>query len=173
MSTGYHTGSIYHDAKLKDKGFIGETLDWDDDRVVGIKLHKMGYLKKLATEKETDMNQLMEKAVLLIRSPFRALMSEFNRVNNDHHLHVGKAGPEKFADGTWDTFLRENIDRWQNSITAWVNQYDGGVHVVCYDDLKENTFENVGRILNFIDLFLCDTFRDSRLCRPVFVEWIS
>lgn len=158
MSTGYHTGSIYHDGKLRDKGFLGETLDWNDDRVVGIKLHKMGYLKKLAIEEEKDMTDLIEKAVLLIRSPYRALMSEFNRVNNDHHLHVGKADETAFRNGTWDKFLEENIERWQNSITSWINQYEGSVHVVCYEDLKENTFENVGRILKFIDLFLCDTF---------------
>jgi len=152
MSTGYHTGSIYHDGKLKDKGFLGESLDWDDDRVVGIKLHKMGYLKKLAISKEKEMTDLIERAVLLIRSPYRALMSEFNRVNNEHHLHVGKADEEAFRNGTWDNFLAENIERWQNSITSWINQYSGDVHVVCYEDLKENTFENVGRILRFMDV---------------------
>lgn len=152
MSTGYHTGSIYHDGKLKDKGFLGETLDWDDDRVVGIKLHKMGYLKKLAIEENKEMTDLIQKAVLLIRSPYRALMSEFNRVNNDHHLHVGKADEEAFRNGTWDNFLADNIEKWQNSITSWINQYEGDVHVVCYEDLKENTFENVERILRFMDV---------------------
>lgn len=152
MSTGYHTGSIYHDGKLKDKGFLGETLDWNDDRVVGIKLHKMGYLKKLAAEQNQRMTDLMEKAVLLIRSPYRALMSEFNRVNNEHHLHVGKADAQAFRNGTWDSFLDENIEKWQNSITSWINHYDGSVHVVCYEDLKENTFENVARILKFMEV---------------------
>lgn len=152
MGTGYHTGSIYHDGKLKDKGFLGEGLEWDDDRVVGIKLHKMGYLKKLANEREKDMNELMQKAVLLIRSPYRALMSEFNRVNNAHHLHVGKADPTAFTNGTWDTFLSQNIEKWQTSITSWTEQFTGDVHVVCYEDLKENTFENLDKILNFMEV---------------------
>lgn len=158
MATGYHTGSIYHDGKLKEKGFLGETLEWDDPRVVGIKLHKYGYLKKLAIDSEVEDKSLIEKAVLLIRSPYRALMSEFNRVNNEHHLHVGKADLTAFSDGTWDTFLSTNIEKWQTSITSWIESYSGEVQVVCYEDLKDNTHDNLENILKFIDLFLCDTF---------------
>ena len=161
MATGYHTGSFYHDGKLKDKGFLGEALNWDDDRLVGIKIHKMGLLKKTAQSRSQDMRDLISKAVLLIRSPYRAIMSEFNRVNNPHHMHTGKAETEAFFNGTWDQFLDENIYKWENSITTWFNQFDNDgkqrVHVVCYEDLKEDTFKNVGNILGFIDLFSCIT----------------
>lgn len=156
MSTGYHTGSFYHDGKLKDKGFLGEALNWDDDRVVGIKIHKMGLLKKTAQSRQQDMRDLISKAVLLIRSPYRAILSEFNRVNNPHHMHTGKAENEAFFNGTWDSFLNENIDKWENSITTWFNQFDrenlNRIHVVCYENLKEDTFGNMEKVLDFMNV---------------------
>jgi hypothetical protein len=77
--TGYYTGSVFHDGKLYRGGFLGEYEEYEDGRVIVTKAHTFRSERPL-----TD-------AIMLIRNPYDAFLSEFNRVNhgdgaigNDH-----------------------------------------------------------------------------------------
>ena len=77
--TGYYTGSVFHDGKLYRGGFMGEYEEYEDGRVIVTKQHTFRSERPL-----TD-------AIMLIRNPYDAFLSEFNRVNhgvgatgNDH-----------------------------------------------------------------------------------------
>ncbi|XP_075424242.1 sialate:O-sulfotransferase 2 isoform X1 [Ascaphus truei] len=74
LATGFYTGSYYFDGSLYNKGFKGERDYWRNGRTVCIKTHESG-------KKEIEA---FDSAVLLIRSPYKALMAEFNRKYGGH-----------------------------------------------------------------------------------------
>ena len=132
MSTGFYTGSVYNDAKLLGQGFKGEHLPWNDNRTVGIKMHQFGIATKLSAQIGQKAHFVFPKTLLLIRNPLRAILSEFNRVNNRGHSHTGAADEKLFQDGTFLEFMKQQLPRWGKSIAKWLNEYEGQVHTVCY-----------------------------------------
>ena len=85
---GLYTGAVYRDPALQKNGFPGEGLL--DGAVVVIKTHK------LATEPH---NPSYARAILIIRSPFDAIVSEFNRLNSAGHSHIGTASKAAYQTG--------------------------------------------------------------------------
>ena len=85
--TGYYTGSVFHDGKLYRGGFKGEYEDYTDGKVIVTKAHTFRSERPL-----TD-------AIMLIRNPYDAFLSEFNRVNG-----VGVTGNDHTGTGFEDKF---------------------------------------------------------------------
>ena len=132
MSTGYHTGSFYSDkVLLYEGGFLGESLMWTDNRVVGIKVHKFGALSSDAQRLGFEPEEIVPKAVLMIRSPYRAILSEYNRERSHGHTSSAK---NKFdhTDKQWSSFFERYIEKWEYSIRLWLETYKGKVHVMCH-----------------------------------------
>ena len=78
-ATGVCTGSIYCDSPLRSKGFVGE--DVRDGSVLVVKTHTSDYQwKGVEVEKRYLDDALYGSAILLIRNPFDALVSERNRI---------------------------------------------------------------------------------------------
>lgn len=97
--TGYCTGSIYCDRVLRRKGFPGEGIQ--SGSVLVIKTHKA---HPFATQHNDPFcNCTFDKVIFIIRDPFRALISEWNRkmlVTGEGHFdasHVGSIGKEHFG----------------------------------------------------------------------------
>ena len=84
--TGVYTGAIYNDSTIKKQGFKGEGRT--DGSVVVIKTHK-------AKSKVIKY----DRRILLIRSPYEAMLSEFNRQKHGHLAggHTGFAQELYFA----------------------------------------------------------------------------
>ena len=78
MLAGLITGSVYADLSLKNGGFPGEGLVSGSTLVV--KTHEWGIKER----------QKYERAVLIIRNPYDALLSEFNRKYGGHGGHATK-----------------------------------------------------------------------------------
>lgn len=152
MASGYFTGSVYHDGKLVDQGFKGELLPWNDTRTVGVKMHTIGIARKLAAASGLPLATTFPKVLLLIRNPFRALLSEFNRVNNHRHSHTGAADESLFENGTFAAFVGEQVPRWEKSIQKWIQEYTGSVQTVCYERMKEDTTEVVSELIEFMEV---------------------
>ena len=150
--SGYYTGSIYNDGKLIARGFKGEQLDWSDNRTVGIKIHQYGSASKLAHKMHKTAGEVFPKTLLIVRSPFKAILSEFNRLNNPSHSHTGEADEKLFKDGTFLNFLELQLPRWGRSIAKWMNDYRGEVQTVCYENLKENTSKVLKKSLEFMEV---------------------
>lgn len=150
MATGYYTGSVYHDGKLRDQGFKGEVLEWNDTRTVGIKMHTIGVAKKMALDDGRRLKEAFPRALLIVRSPYRVLLSEFNRISNKGHSHTGQADPEMFKNGTFRTFIDTQIPRWEKSIHKWITEYNGILKTVCFERMKEHTLAVVQEVSNFL-----------------------
>jgi len=152
MATGFHTGRVYNDNKLVAQGFKGETLAWNDNRTVGVKMHQFGSASKLAHKHQVTAGVLFPKTLLLIRNPFRAILSEFNRLNNRGHSHTGEADEKLFHDGIFLEFFGKQLPRWGRSIAKWMNEYQGEVQAVCYERMKEETIEVVKKSVEFMEV---------------------
>ena len=66
---GIYTGSVYNDRSLRLNGFPGEICS--NGSVVVVKTHKMPAIR-------------FERAVLIIRDPYGAILSEFKRGRGNH-----------------------------------------------------------------------------------------
>jgi len=152
MATGYYTGSVYNDAKLITQGYKGEHLPWNDNRTVGVKMHQYGIASKLSAQNGLKAHKVFPKTLLLIRNPLRAILSEFNRVNNKGHSHTGAADDALFQDGTFLEFLKLQLPRWGRTIEKWLVEYQGEVHTVCYEKMKIDTFEVVKSLVEFMEV---------------------
>lgn len=151
MSTGYYTGSFYSDSVLLyEGGFLGESLIWTDDRAVGIKVHKFGTLNSNARRLGFEPEVIVPKSVLLIRSPYRAILSEYNRERS--HGHTSAVSKFDASDQRWSDFFEHYIKKWEISIKLWLSVYKGEVHILCYENVVENPVENVQNMLNFMGI---------------------
>ena len=83
---GIYTGAVYHDKTLLAGGFPGEGMI--NGSVIAIKTH---YPVK------DPKNRKYSRAILLIRSPYDAIPSEFNRRNSKSH--VGSATMASYQSG--------------------------------------------------------------------------
>ena len=52
---------------------------------------------------------------------------------------------------TWVTFLAENMNKWKNMIVEWMIKFKGPLLVVKYEDLQADAFNEVLRILDFLE----------------------
>lgn len=83
---GIYTGCDYTDDDLKRNGFLGENIT--DGSTVVVKTHEW--------EPETRL-QHFQKAVLLIRNPYDAILSNFHLRHSKSH--TGMATTEEFRKG--------------------------------------------------------------------------
>merc|ERR1711935_309021 len=133
--TGYYTGSIYNDNNLYQGGFQGERADWTEGTTIIIKAHSF-----------VDERNLGD-AVLLIRSPFDAILAQFNRMAGIAHTessgdetnhHTGRATMEDFESDEWI-----NPQHQVGRATRWLQLYEGNLNTrktppVFFEDLKVN-----------------------------------
>ncbi|XP_030754095.1 WSCD family member AGAP003962-like, partial [Sitophilus oryzae] len=81
QATGYYTGSVYKDYGLLKNGFPAESIT--NNSVLVVKTHEWG----------TNARNMFSKAILLVRSPEKAIHAEFNRQSGGH---IGFASPDRY-----------------------------------------------------------------------------
>ena len=99
-----------------------------------------------------------DSVIFLIRNPFHALVSEFNRrisgnriirLNNSHtqdHDQIYFLGSKN-----WKKFIRNSILKWKLLFNWTVDIPEGhDILVVRYEDLKANVTKEVKRMMNFL-----------------------
>ncbi|CAI8056765.1 WSC domain-containing protein 1 [Geodia barretti] len=161
--TGVCTGGIYCDTKLRVSGYPGESLR--SGRTLVVKTHQVdprwtGVVYPPNTtdsyfSKESDI-PVYGSAILLVRNPFHALVSEWNRLMSinmslrDHHIN---SMDSKFfgQNAEWEEFVFTNAVIWQETLVGWlVNNHNHRVLVVRYEDLVTNTDSEVMMMLDFL-----------------------
>ncbi|XP_035227183.1 WSCD family member AAEL009094-like, partial [Stegodyphus dumicola] len=132
----YLTGSVYRDYSLKRNGFPAENIA--NGSVLLIKTHEWGEATRMK----------YQKAVLLIRDPYGALVAEFNRRAGGH---VGHASPEKFHKGNaWPNFVVTHSKLWMESILDWL-QFEGPLLIIRYEAITVDLPGELVRLLKFLE----------------------
>lgn len=149
-STGVCTGSTVCDVSLRASGFIGEFAD--SSSLLVVKTHQL--YPRWAKDTRHYEEELFNKAVVLVRNPFHALVADWHRrVANglmagtvNVHSHVSRAGPEWFGkhvhvshpdcvsmvslsppaghNPLWEKYLKMKSHLWSSIIKHWVLESD-------------------------------------------------
>ncbi|XP_023239513.1 WSCD family member AAEL009094 isoform X1 [Centruroides vittatus] len=137
QASGYLTGSVYKDYALMRNGFPAESIS--NGSVVLIKTHEWGP----AARKKYD------KAILLIREPYGALLAEFNRRAGGH---LGHASPEKFRRGkVWRNYVAIQTKAWMNTVLDWLN-FEGPLHIIRYEYFVQNLSSELSKVMKFLNI---------------------
>jgi len=148
--TGYFTGAVYNDANLRKNGFPGEGIY--DGSVIAIKTH----LKDFRGGNKQNQKQVPKKfdrVILLIRDPFDRLVSEWNRENSGSH--TGSASLKSFSNkARWEKYVKNALNNWQEFYTSYYDNYqsENQLHIVRYENLKENLGLEMEKLMNFLNL---------------------
>ena len=153
--TGYYTGSIYSDNNLfhggfkvsgdmknKAKVFKGEKVDWKAGTTIVVKAHSF----------KDDRN--LNDSILLIRSPYDAILAEFNRLKGnskggDHH--TGLASLDDFLSDDWKEMdMGRRAFRWNKLYTA--NLLNRRTLPIFYEDLKKAPIPEMRKIGEFLNI---------------------
>ncbi|KAL7836325.1 hypothetical protein AOLI_G00276090 [Acnodon oligacanthus] len=147
LATGYYTGSYYFDGSLYNKGFKGERDHWRSGRTICIKTHESG-------RKEIES---FDSSILIIRNPYKALMAEFNR---KYGGHIGFASQAHWKGKEWPEFVKNYAPWWASHTLDWL-KYGKNVHVVHFEDLKQDLFLKLKGMVLFLGL---EVSEDRLLC---------
>ncbi|XP_027718109.1 WSC domain-containing protein 2 [Vombatus ursinus] len=129
------------------QGFRGERDHWRSGRTICIKTHESG-------QKEIEA---FDAAILLIRNPYKALMAEFNR---KYGGHIGFASQAHWKGKEWPEFVKNYAPWWATHTLDWL-KYGKKVLVVHFEDLKQDLFTQLERMVSLLDV---DVLEDRLLC---------
>ncbi|KAJ8982194.1 hypothetical protein NQ317_013496 [Molorchus minor] len=140
QATGYYTGSIYKDYGLLKNGFPAESVY--NGSVLVVKTHEYG----------PRARSKFAKAILLVRSPGRAIQAEFNRQSGGH---IGFASPERYrrTNGRfWQQFVSDKLRGWQQTNLDWLYNFTGPTHVIFYEQLVDDVENTLKTVMEFIEV---------------------
>ena len=131
------TGTIYREKNVN--GFVD--LAVSDKSVVVIKTHMLPL-------------DIFDKAVLIVRDPFDALVAEWNRKFGGP---LGCAPKSSFqSDGglKWKRYVYEGIQQWRDFNIAWHHHFatTGNLHVLPYELLAKKTKVELTKLLAFLNI---------------------
>lgn len=132
-ASGYYTGSVADDNSLYNGGFKGEFEKENGGTVIVVKAHR--YVKSGAS------------AILLIRNPYEAIMSELNRRRG--HGHTSHADSKEFYTQFWRDLVRQESGRWFNLYRQYIENKE--VKIVYFEDLKGDLRHTMTDTIKFIE----------------------
>ena len=139
-ATGVFTGSIYEDEDIIDRGHLGEQVDFRDGTTILQKAHAVYPM---------NISKLFGgKGVLLIRNPYKALISSWNYASTHSHIRSTntEVGSKQFV-----AWARNEIMAWLKIITDWVdNSVD--LHYIFYENVKENPMKELRVLLKYLNV---------------------
>ena len=98
-----------------------------------------------------------DKAVLLIRDPFEAVKSEFNRQKANGN-HTGLASEEAFR-MHWKNFTETKSIKWFEFHKYWLSKFINpqNIYILLYKSLVEHTENEVKKLLNYLNVKATNT----------------
>ena len=161
-ATGVCTGGIYCDKTLRVADHPGESIR--SGAVLVVKTHDplprwtggkyLRYHPYMDQYGKVENIPLFQSAILLIRNPFHALVSEWNRIGTEKELdsHTSHVGKEWFGNNSeWNEFVKVKGQEWRTMIESYTIHNSGHpVLVVKYEELKVNPLVGLKRMLDFL-----------------------
>ena len=161
-ATGVCTGGIYCDKALRVADHPGESIR--SGAVLVVKTHDplprwtggkyLRFHPYMDQYGKPENIPLFQSAILLIRNPFHALVSEWNRIGTEKELdsHTGHVGKAWFGNNSeWNDFVRVKGREWRTMIESYTIHNSGhSVLIVKYEELKSHPLEVLVRMLDFL-----------------------
>ena len=90
-----------------------------------------------------------DRAVLLVRDPFAAILAEFNRQHGKSQ--IGHATVDKFKGDLFGSFAKNMVKKWSKLNLAWFENFKKNpedIIVIAYEDLVQNPGWQLIRIMD-------------------------
>jgi len=151
-ASGIFTGSVFNDKSIDNAGHHGETRNFKDGSTILQKTHHRTIINSqyatfsLAWRQE-HINMFGGRGVVVVRNPFKAVLSYWNYVSTQSHtksVDVASLKTSKFKD-----FAFVGISRWFELIDDWI-QYGRQVYFVFYEDLTDDPVGEIGRLMEHL-----------------------
>nr|XP_039251256.1 uncharacterized protein LOC120328782 isoform X1 [Styela clava] len=162
QASGLWTGSVYSDRSLFAGGFLAELDECDDNSTVAVKAH----FPRL----DASSYCKFERVILVIRDPYRAVLSEFNWRSTSRH--TGVADPRLFKSKLWKEHVVARTEKWMATTKGWIERYADKNAVfkkdenpytappdahkklllVSYERMKRNETKEMARMMKFLGL---------------------
>ena len=134
-ATGVFTGSIFNDKSILRAGHYGEARDYRDGTTILQKTHHRAlyvsqYKNYGLAWRRHHVQQFSGRGVLVIRNPYKAILSYWNFKNTKSHtktVDVSSLHSEQFLD-----FVRVGAERWLEVIKDWL-QLSTSCQVILYE----------------------------------------
>ncbi|XP_042878223.1 uncharacterized protein LOC122257185 [Penaeus japonicus] len=137
-ASGVFTGSIYRDYQLYLHGYYGELDDHVSGTTITQKTHDCG---------PTHVKSFRSTAVLLLRNPYRAILSFHNYLFGGH---TGYAPVANYRRKDWGAFVSLQAKAWLEMAVNWTMQTEAGrLRVLHYEELKEDPIPLLEDVLRF------------------------
>ena len=136
-ATGVFTGSIFTSAGIIRAGHYGERRDYDDGSTLLQKTHHRalhGNQNGLEWRQE-HVRQFGGRGVLVIRNPYKAILSFFNFRRTGSQTKSVSAEILKTKD--FHDFVVVGAERWLELISDWL-VFSTELHVIMYEVSRQN-----------------------------------
>jgi len=122
-ATGVFTGSVFNDKSIFKAGHYGETADFMDGTTILQKTHFRATYKN-------HINKFGGRAVLVIRNPYEAILSNWNWKKTNSHTKT--VAVKSLHSAEFRKFARAGAIRWLQIIQDWL-LYSSELYVVLYE----------------------------------------
>ena len=141
-ATGVFTGSIFNDKSILRAGHHGETRDYREGSTILQKSHHRAlyvshYSKYGLTWRRHHVAQFGGRGVLVIRNPYKAILSYWNFKRTKSHTKTVAA--ESLHSPEFQEFVRVGAERWLELIQDWL-EFSTDCHLIFYEVSREFVF---------------------------------
>ena len=167
-ATGVYTGSIFNDRSILRAGHYGEGRDYKDGSTIMQKTHHRSlYLDKYKGYelkwRETHIMTFQGRAVLVVRNPYKAILSYWNFFTTQSHTNT--ISEHSFESFKFKDFVFTGASRWFEVISDWINM-GNDVYFIFYEDLVEDPVREMRKLIDYlgfpvIPIILKDLFTEQ------------
>ena len=155
-ASGIYTGSIFYDKSIASAGHHGEMRNHTDGSTILQKTHHRAiyvphYSKYSLQWRMDHINMFGGRAVVVIRNPFKAILSYWNYISTKSH--TASANKTSFSSQKFKDFAFVGINRWYEIISDWL-KYGTEVYFVFYENLKENPVAEIRTLFDHLGVEL-------------------
>ena len=153
-ATGVYTGSIFNDRSILRAGHYGEGRDYKDGSTILQKTHHRSLYVDRYKEyglqwREDHIQTFQGRAVLVIRNPYKAILSYWNFFNTKSHTSV--IGENSFESLKFKDFVFTGASRWFELIDDWIIM-GKDVYFIFYEDLAQDPVKEMRKLMAYLGL---------------------
>jgi hypothetical protein len=153
-ATGMYTGSKFNDRSILRAGHYGEGRDYKDGSTIMQKTHHRSIYvekyKELGLEwREDQVMTFQGRAVLVVRNPYKAILSYWNFFNTKSHTNVISEG--SFQSLMFRDFVFTGASRWFELIKDWLRLGED-VYMIFYEDMVQDPVRELRKLMEYLGL---------------------
>ena len=129
-ATGVFTGSVFNDESIVSAGHYGEARNFSDGSTLLQKTHHSALHQSALEWRQKHIRQFGGRGVLVIRNPYKALISYYSLLQTGGHTRTMVAG--SLHSQQFQEFVRVGAARWLELLQDWL-EFSTDCYVIMYE----------------------------------------